>query len=126
MESSTEQSMNAKSYLVFDYKVNNLLFYNLSISSVEEMLGICLMVSLMVLLYETIKIFRKRVLQLLENNERIFKRKESPSITSEKAIIAKVRRYSVQDWKRLVLFNSKRSEKERKTLCCFCILSISD
>lgn len=115
--------MKTHSHLVFDHQLNHLLFYNFSVSTVEEMFGVCLIVFLLVFLYETIKVFRTRLSNFLESNEKKF-RKECPSNACKKTIITKIRKYSVQSWKGVKFHVFQSSFYTVQTLLSYLIMLI--
>ncbi|XP_067121858.1 high affinity copper uptake protein 1-like [Centruroides vittatus] len=82
-------------YFSFDYKLNHFLLNGISIATIEEMFGACIMVSLLVFLYETIKIFRNR-LSLFLPNEEAYRDVKVPTVTKEKTDWKRVRHHVFQ------------------------------
>ncbi|KAG8186188.1 hypothetical protein JTE90_008718 [Oedothorax gibbosus] len=87
-----------KSYLEFDYHVDDLLFKGLSISSVGGMVGLCIFVALFTFVYETVKTLRQKLVSSL--GKTLQQEAAARDAHSERSMLVEMQE-SEHKWKRL-------------------------
>ncbi|XP_015907223.1 high affinity copper uptake protein 1 [Parasteatoda tepidariorum] len=85
-----------KSYLEFDFHVEDLLFKGLTIESVSGMVGLCICVAIFTFIYETVKTLRQKLVASLGKSQQEYAAME---IRSERAMLVEMKETNYK-WKR--------------------------